>query len=531
MRRFTLFFTLLCMVLGVSAQTNLVQNPSFESGLTGWTKGPTSSYTDPTIVSGGAQDGSNYVQYLAPGATTGFYQEMAITGGKNYVVSFWYKATGDNTDARIWSVFKDAANALVYLAGTSSAAADDALRNNNGYLPTATTWTKHEVAFTAPANAVIFQLAVRAYAGTAVSVSFDNFSLVEAGGTPVSSAPTISPATGNIYGPTSVTITAAAGASVYYTTNGTEPTNASTPYTAPFTVSATTTVKAIAYETGKNPSTVTTATYTLSSAINVANIAALRAVTMPSTEAYRLTGEAVLTLQSATRNAKYIQDATGAIVIDDASKKITTEYNLGDGITGITGTLAVYQNMLQFTPIGDPGPATSTGKTITPLALSLGDLINHQAELVKVSGVTISDIDAGTGSFVVSKSYNLNGAANPVLRTQYADLDYIGKAIPTAPQDVVGVVLVYATTAQFVPRSLSDMVSTGLSTAKQNLKLFAANGKINFEAAEGETVEVYNTVGQKVLSAAAISGNNTLTVNAKGVVFVKVGNRTGKVIL
>lgn len=77
---------------------------------------------------------------------------------------------------------------------------------------------------------------------------------------------------------------------------------------------------------------------------------------------------------------------------------------------------------------------------------------------------------------------------------------------------------------------LSDLTA-GVTSPKQNLKLFAANGKINFEAAEGETVEVYNTVGQKVLSAAAISGNNSLAVNAKGVVFVKVGNRTGKVIL
>ena len=83
-----------------------------------------------------------------------------------------------------------------------------------------------------------------------------------------------------------------------------------------------------------------------------------------------------------------------------------------------------------------------------------------------------------------------------------------------------------------VAKSWGDLfVSASVSTAKQNLKLFAANGKINFEAAKGETVEVYNTVGQKVLSAAAISGNNTLTVNAKGVVLVKVGNRTGKVIL
>jgi len=83
-----------------------------------------------------------------------------------------------------------------------------------------------------------------------------------------------------------------------------------------------------------------------------------------------------------------------------------------------------------------------------------------------------------------------------------------------------------------VVKSWGDLfVSAGVSTAELNLKLFAANGKINFEAAEGELVEAYNAVGQKVLSATAISGNNSLTVNAKGVVFVKVGNRTGKVIL
>lgn len=345
-------------------------------------------------------------------------------------------------------------------------------------------------------------------------------------------APSITPASGNIYAPITVTITAAAGASIYYTTNGSEPTNASTAYTAPFNVSATTMVKAIAYETGKNPSSVAVATYTLVTANTVANIAALRAITLPSTEVYKLTGEAVLTLKSATRNAKYIQDATGAIVIDDASGKITTYYNLGDGITGITGTLALFQNMLQFTPIGDPGAATSTGKTITPLSVNLGDITSdHQAKLVKVSGLTISDFDGGTGLFVASKSYNLNGGTNPVLRTQYADQDYIGATIPTAPQTIVGVVLVYGTTIQLVPRSLAD-ISTGVSkTRMQDLSVWTAAGKINFNAAAGEMVEVYNTLGQRLYNAAATEGQNQVQVSLKGVAIVKVGNRVGKVIL
>ena len=60
--------------------------------------------------------------------------------------------------------------------------------------------------------------------------------------------PEITPATGKFGGPQQVTITCATeGAAIYYTTDGTAPTNESTPYEAPFTVSETTTVKAIAY--------------------------------------------------------------------------------------------------------------------------------------------------------------------------------------------------------------------------------------------------------------------------------------------
>ena len=60
---------------------------------------------------------------------------------------------------------------------------------------------------------------------------------------------------------TTVTITAAEGAKIYYTLDGTEPTNASTEYTAPFELTETTTVKAIAYE-GEKKSIVISSTFT-----------------------------------------------------------------------------------------------------------------------------------------------------------------------------------------------------------------------------------------------------------------------------
>ena len=58
---------------------------------------------------------------------------------------------------------------------------------------------------------------------------------------------------------TEVSITVEDGYKVYYTTDGTDPTNASTEYTAPFSVTATTTVKAVAYD-GANPSEVVSKT-------------------------------------------------------------------------------------------------------------------------------------------------------------------------------------------------------------------------------------------------------------------------------
>ena len=60
--------------------------------------------------------------------------------------------------------------------------------------------------------------------------------------------------------------TTSAGATIYYTTNGTTPTKSSTEYTAPIPVSTTTTIQAIAVASGFFDSTVSSATYTIGSA-------------------------------------------------------------------------------------------------------------------------------------------------------------------------------------------------------------------------------------------------------------------------
>ena len=341
-------------------------------------------------------------------------------------------------------------------------------------------------------------------------------------------APTFSVGTGKYTTSQTVTLNSTtAGAKIYYTTDGTEPDNTRTLYAGtPITVATTTTIKAIAYDaTDANPSAAVTATYTFPTL--VANIGALRAGTVGGF--YQLTGEVIITLITSTRNAKYIQDATGGILIDDNSGIITTAYNVNDGITGLIGELVSFNSMLQITPAINPGAASSTGNSVTPVEITISQLIDHQAQLVKVKNTSITE----TGNFASGTNYTITDASGTgVMRLQYSDLPLIGSAIPTVAQDIVGVVLTYNnTTHQLIPISMANF-STGIFSPKtESLNVSVKNGKIVFEAAQGETVEVFNAVGQKLLSQPTVDGKNELMISNKGVTVVRIANRVGKVML
>lgn len=80
--------------------------------------------------------------------------------------------------------------------------------------------------------------------------------------------------------------------------------------------------------------------------------------------------------------------------------------------------------------------------------------------------------------------------------------------------------------------SATTTTTTTADNLTDNINISAYNGKIEFSSKQaGETVEIYNAIGQKLASSLTVEGLNTIPVATRGVVIVKIGKRVSKVIL
>ncbi len=273
--------------------------------------------------------------------------------------------------------------------------------------------------------------------------------------------PVFSVTSGTYYEPQTITISCETpDVAILYTTDGTTPHAGATVYTSPLTFSTTTTLKAVACNT-TDTSHLASATYTIPTITDVADVATLRAQTADAISLYRLTGSTFITHTANWRHHKYVQDATAGILIDDNAGIITTSYAVGDEVANVIGTLTNYNGLLEFAPVADPGAALSTNNTITPLEITLDEVSSHEAELVVVRDVVIS---ATTDTFAYHTSYQLNDGSNPVLYTLYQETDLIGTDVPTTVQDLTGVVYNSNGTYEIIPRSVNDLADASSSS-------------------------------------------------------------------
>src|SRR5579862_8071445 len=165
------------------------------------------------------------------------------------------------TNGIVWSLVTDNAQTQ----GREILYAHDASNVANLLYSSGSTGSESNFTRDNPGNSVKFIVPTvvngKVYVGSETQLSV--FGLLN--GTPQAAPPAISPASQSFNPSLQVTITdSTTGATIYYTTDGTTPTTASTKYSSPFTITATTTVNAIAAGSGLLESSVASASYTLS---------------------------------------------------------------------------------------------------------------------------------------------------------------------------------------------------------------------------------------------------------------------------
>lgn len=319
----------------------------------------------------------------------------------------------------------------------------------------------------------------------------------------VVATPVILPVSGEFTESVEITISSAtAGAVIYYTTNGTTPTNTSTLYSAGFVITETTTVKAIAYLKGFS-SSVAVANYTLKAPvvpIEVNTLAELRNGLTDGT-LYNFKGNAMVTFAMDFRQQKFIQDETAAVLIDDNQKNITSSFQIGNGITDITGTLYDYNGLLEFMPVENATKLSNPGFSIQPQIINIDDFKTnfeqYESELIKVEEVTIGDVTLANGTDYMMTNGNQQSI---VLRTHFYNMDYIGTSISKTWMNVTGIALWHGNEGKIVPRNNNDIeLTTSANTIWSNINIYSS-GKIIFidQPENNHQIDIYSFDGKRI---------------------------------
>ncbi len=263
----------------------------------------------------------------------------------------------------------------------------------------------------------------------------------------------------------------------------------------------------------------------------VPDIATLRAGVLGDT--YTLTGEALVTFTQTFRNQKFIEDATGAILIDDNNGIITTAYVIGDGVTGLTGTLSEYNGMMQFVPSQDPGAPSSSGNSITPQTVSISDLATntemYEAEYVQIAmDVNIDTSNSTTWDVgTVYPLSNANGAFD--FRTSFYDANYIGQDVPTNAVTIAGIIT-ERTDGYFITARDNNDAGTVLGVNDFNHLSFyiypnpASSDVINIKSnLSGDmNIAVFDILGKQVINTVVTGSTLNISGLTSGVYIMKI---------
>ena len=188
------------------------------------------------------------------------------------------------------------------------------------------------------------------------------------------------------------------------------------------------------------------------------------------------------------------------------------------GIVACNGTV-ISNPTVTLTDITNPSLSTVQGSPVSQTLNVSG--VNLNVDL----GLAITGADASLFSLSQYSVAQTGGnVPNTIVTITYS---------PTSPGTNTAILTMSSTGAVAVTRTLNGVASiaTDINIPKISLIVSVENGNVLFNATAGETVEIFNSIGQKLFQKLTVDGVNTIPLTDHGVLLVKVGSRVGKVIL
>ncbi len=322
-----------------------------------------------------------------------------------------------------------------------------------------------------------------------------------------------------------ITITSATtGATIYYTTDGTEPTTSSNAYSTPFEVSANGdyTIRAIAVKDEMvNSDEATAVSFSLD--LPFTTIASFIAAT-PTNKKLVFTAESNARVLAYNKNRIYIQDGTGAMFLYNTGSNNEGHgktWASGKKIVGtLTGTYSLTNNMPRMT-VTDFGATDVTADAIelpTPIAVE-ALATNFASNVCKL--VTINDVSIRSES--VADNYTINMTKSNVTYNIYNAFNALtGHKLPlgTTSCTVTGILgQSNGTTLQLMPISADGISTNG---AEAVLPVVSVTGSTNsaepFEVATNKEITFTPNSNFDAVYAindgeeAAVTGSSNVTI-------------------
>ena len=371
----------------------------------------------------------------------------------------------------------------------------------NGTTPTTASNT-YSTAITVSATETLEAIAAKAgYSNSAVGSAAYTI-------TGTVATPTFNPVAG-AYGPAqSVTISdGTSGATIYYTTNGTTPTTASTTYASAITVSATETLEAIGAETGYTTSAVASAAYTINGAVATPSFS-------PAAGTY--SSSQTVTISDGTSGATIYYTTNG-------TTPTTASATYASAITvSATETLeaiaakANYSNSAVASAVYTIGSSSGPPAYVQSCNQYTAGQGNSQSASCTLSGVTAGD-SLVIGIFTTDAT--LPGVTSSTTAQPTSVIsDYAGnngyESVYLLPNAVAGSITITASnTGYYTPIWVSVTEYTNVATSPLDVSADASTGNSNYGATDVNTGNFNTSTTYDMLWTLCVGGaGQTFTI-------------------